>query len=57
MGEGVVKDIYVEDNVSKRTGKPYSNLVIELQSGYRYTSFLSEEQRFALITSGIEQRR
>lgn len=56
MGAGVVKEIYVEEKISSRTGRPYSNLVIRLESGYTFITFLSEEQRFALITSGVEQK-
>lgn len=56
MSEGVVKEIYVMQNISKRTGRPYCNLVVKFESGYTFQTFLNDEQEFALVSSGLEKR-
>lgn len=49
-----VKSIYVSEGVSTRTGKKYSVLCVEFVSGYTFKSFLNDEQRFAIESSGLE---
>lgn len=52
----VVKEMYVAELQSKRTGKPYYNLVVRFESGYTFQTFLNDEQKFALVSSGVELR-
>lgn len=37
----------IVENVSKN-GKPYKQLVIEFENGYKFTTFLNNEQHFIL---------
>lgn len=43
-----IKDIKIEERISKKTGKPYKMLVIMTESGYTCELFLSNEQAFCL---------
>lgn len=43
-----IKNITIEERVSKKTGKPYKMLVITTESGYQCELFLSNEQAFCL---------
>lgn len=49
-----VKDIYLLEGVSSRTGKQYIQLVVEFRNGYTFKVFLNDEQKFALQASGLE---
>lgn len=44
----MVKEIYKEKRVSKKTGKDYVVLVLEFENGYKFESFLTNEQDFIL---------
>lgn len=54
--ELVVEEIFIEENISNKTNKPYYQFVIGFKSGYVYRCFLNDEQKFAMMSSGIEIR-
>lgn len=49
-----IKEIYLLESVSNRTGKPYTQLVVEFKTGYVFKQFLNDEQNFAMVSSGLE---
>ena len=43
-----IKEVYREERISKKSGNKYQMLVIVFENGYKYESFLSNEQQYIL---------
>lgn len=44
----LIKEVYRENRVSKKTGNVYQVLVIVFQNGYKFEQFINNEQQWAL---------
>lgn len=55
MEKNVVKEMYLEIGVGKKTGRPYYRLVTVFSNGYTHKCFLSDEQNF-ILSSILETR-
>lgn len=43
-----IKQLYIDERISKKGNVPYSVLVLEMKSGYKYESFLNNDQLYIL---------
>lgn len=43
-----VTAIYTEEQISQKSGKPYTQLKINFANGYQYKGFLNDEQKFII---------
>lgn len=48
MPEKLIKDVYIQKGISKKSGNPYFSLVTVFNNGYELKTFLSNEQVFIL---------
>lgn len=44
----LIKEVYRENRVSKRTGNAYQVIVIVFENGYHLETFLNNEQQYIL---------
>lgn len=48
MPEKLIKDIYIQKGIGKKTGNTYYSLVTVFSNGYELKTFLTNEQVFIL---------
>lgn len=51
----LIKEVYRENRVSKKTGNAYQVIVIVFENGYHLETFLNNEQQYILANIPVRQ--